>query len=39
VVDVEEMDLSDFFGAYRDNGQGRAAYAPMMVALLCTRMR
>jgi transposase len=32
---VEEMDLSAFYGAYRDNGQGRAAYEPsMMVALL-----
>ena len=32
---VEEMDLSAFYGAYRANGQGRAAYEPsMMVALL-----
>ena len=32
---VEEMDLSAFYGAYRENGQGRAAYEPsMMVALL-----
>jgi transposase len=32
---VEQMDLSAFFGAYRSNGQGRAAYEPsMMVALL-----
>ncbi len=32
---VDEMDLSAFYGAYRDNGQGRAAYEPaMMVALL-----
>ena len=29
------MDLSAFYGAYRANGQGRAAYEPsMMVALL-----
>ena len=29
------MDLSAFYGAYRDNGQGRAAYEPsMMVSLL-----
>jgi transposase len=32
---VEKMDLSAFYRAYRDNGQGRAAYEPaMMVALL-----
>jgi transposase len=32
---VEQMDLSDLYGAYRENGQGRAAYEPsMMVALL-----
>src|SRR5437763_2407156 len=32
---VEQMDLSDFYGAYRENGQGQAAYEPsMMVALL-----
>jgi transposase len=32
---VEQMDLSAFYGAYRCNGQGRAAYDPaMMVALL-----
>ena len=32
---VEQMDLSVFYGAYRENGQGRAAYEPsMMVALL-----
>jgi transposase len=32
---VEEMDLTAFYGAYRSNGQGRAAYDPaMMVALL-----
>ena len=32
---VEQMDLTAFYGAYRDNGQGRAAYEPsMMVALL-----
>jgi transposase len=32
---VDEMDLSAFYGAYRENGQGRAAYEPsMMVALL-----
>ena len=29
------MDLTAFYGAYRENGQGRAAYEPsMMVALL-----
>jgi transposase len=32
---VDQMDLSSFYGAYRENGQGRAAYEPsMMVALL-----
>src|SRR5947209_17525674 len=32
---VEEMNLDAFYGAYRANGQGRAAYDPqMMVALL-----
>jgi transposase len=32
---VEQMDLALFYGAYRSNGQGRAAYEPsMMVALL-----
>jgi transposase len=32
---VEEMDLARFYGAYRANGQGRAAYDPaVMVALL-----
>src|ERR1700759_5508305 len=32
---VEQMDLSAVYGAYRSNGQGRAAHEPsMMVALL-----
>ena len=32
---VDQMDLDGFYGAYRANGQGRAAYDPqMMVALL-----
>lgn len=32
---VEQMDLDGFYGVYRANGQGRAAYDPaMMVALL-----
>jgi transposase len=32
---VDQMDLTGFYGAYRENGQGRAAYEPsMMVALL-----
>jgi transposase len=32
---VEEMDLSAFFGSYREDGWGRAAFDPqMMVALL-----
>jgi hypothetical protein len=36
---VEQMDLSAFYGAYRANGQGRAAYDPRMVAFCRTRMR
>jgi transposase len=32
---VEQMDLAGFYGAYRANGQGRAAYDPaMLVALI-----
>src|SRR3954447_14350765 len=32
---VEELDLSVFYGAYREDGHGRAAFEPaMMVALL-----
>jgi transposase len=32
---VDQMDLTAFYGAYRENGQGQAAYEPsMMVALL-----
>jgi hypothetical protein len=32
---VAEMDLSAFYGAYREDGHGRAAHDPaMMVALL-----
>ena len=31
---VEEMNLDVFYGAYRANGQGWAAYDPSMVALL-----
>jgi hypothetical protein len=26
------MDLSAFYGAYRENGQGRAAYEPSVMA-------
>ena len=29
---VEQMDLDAFYGAYRANGQGRAAYDPGMMA-------
>ena len=29
---VEQMDLDAFYGAYRANGQGRAAYDPQMMA-------
>jgi transposase len=28
---VEQMDLDRFYGAYRANGQGRAAYDPRMM--------
>jgi hypothetical protein len=28
---VEQMDLTAFYGAYRENGQGRAAYEPSMM--------
>jgi transposase len=32
---VEQLDLGAFYGVYRENGQGQAAYEPsMMVALL-----
>ena len=31
---VEQMDLGAFYGAYRANGQGRAAYDPQMVLSL-----
>src|ERR1700756_5931188 len=32
---VEQMDLAAFYGAYRANGQGRAAYDPrMLISLL-----
>jgi hypothetical protein len=29
---VEQMDLDEFYGGYRANGQGRAAYDPAMMA-------
>ena len=29
---VEEMDLAAFYGAYREDGHGRAAYEPAMMA-------
>jgi hypothetical protein len=29
---VDQMDLTAFYGAYRENGQGRAAYEPSMMA-------
>jgi transposase len=31
---VEQMDLAAFYGAYRANGQGRAAYDPRMLLSL-----
>jgi transposase len=31
---VDQMDLSAFYGAYRENGQGRVAYEPSMVVAL-----
>ena len=36
---VEQMDLHRFYGAYRANGQGRAAYDPRMMALSSTGRR
>jgi hypothetical protein len=29
---VDQMDLTAFYGAYRENGQGRAAYDPAVMA-------
>jgi hypothetical protein len=29
---VDQMDLAAFYGSYRANGQGRAAYDPAMMA-------
>jgi len=29
---VDQMDLGAFYGEYRENGQGRAAYEPSMMA-------
>jgi len=35
LASVEEMDLAEFYGSYRQDGWGRAAFEPsMMVALL-----
>jgi transposase len=31
---VEQVDLTDFYGAYRENGQGQAAYEPSMMVVL-----
>jgi len=40
LASVEEMDLAAFYGSYRQDGWGRAAFEPsMMVALLCTPTR
>jgi hypothetical protein len=36
---VDQMDLTAFYGAYRENGQGQAAYEPSMMAFFCTRTR
>ena len=36
---VDQVDLSGFYGAYRENGQGRAAYEPSMMACCSTRTR
>jgi hypothetical protein len=36
---VDQMDLAAFYAAYRENGQGRAAYEPSMMACFCTRTR
>jgi hypothetical protein len=34
LASVEEMDLSVFYGSYRVEGWGRAAFEPSMVSLL-----
>ena len=31
---VDQMDLTAFYGAYRENGQGQAAYEPSMIVAL-----
>jgi hypothetical protein len=39
---VDQVDLTGFYGAYRENGQGRAAYEPSMMGWLpccCTPTR
>jgi transposase len=33
---VEEMELSDFYADYRDDGHGRPAYDPKMMVALCS---
>ena len=36
---VDQMNLDAFYGAYRANGQGRAAYDPRMMASSFVRVR
>ena len=39
IVDaVEEMDLAAFYGRYRADGHGRAAYEPSMMAPSCSTL-
>jgi len=35
---VDQMDLDGFYGAYRANGQGRAAYDPRMMVAVALRV-
>jgi hypothetical protein len=36
---VGELDLSAIYADYRDDGRGRPAYEPSMMACCCTRTR
>ena len=35
---VEQMDLSEFYGAYREDGWGAAAYDPAMMVGCCSTL-
>ncbi len=38
LASVEEMDLSAFYGSYRQDGWGRAAFEPSMMGSRCCSM-